>query len=302
MKETREQLKKLGLPGGEAFDLPTSKLEFDGGGNFAIEIASINNLEIMKKTLELLDKYKITCDQFVECRGIFRLPDEEIKKMAALCKKNNIGLVLSVGPRATYDAGGFVKSVNGVRIGYRIRGMEQIVYAVEDVKRAVALGIRGIMVYDEGLLWILKELREKSILPKDMVLKFSVHCGYANPASVKFIENSGANIVNPVPDLDLPMVAAIRKAAQCPISIFTDTAGEAGNFVRTYDVPEFVRIASPIFLKCGSSSQVKQAHLPSVQELEERIKQVYQVIYMLKKYYPSAKRIKSRAKIKAIPV
>ena len=51
MKETREQLERLGLPSQDAFNLPTSKLEFDGGGNFAIEIASINNLAIMKNTL-----------------------------------------------------------------------------------------------------------------------------------------------------------------------------------------------------------------------------------------------------------
>ena len=41
----------------------------------------------MKKPLNFWVKYKITCDQFVECRGIFRLPDEELKKWPPYVRK-----------------------------------------------------------------------------------------------------------------------------------------------------------------------------------------------------------------------
>jgi len=69
-----------------------------------------------------------------------------------MAKDHSCDLILSCGPRATYDTGATVLSPQGVRIGYRLRGMEQVVRAIEDVKRAVDLGVRGILVYDEGLL------------------------------------------------------------------------------------------------------------------------------------------------------
>ena len=84
-----------------------------------------------------------------------------------------MGMVLSVGPRAIYDTGAFVRSKNGARIGYRLRGMENIVHALEDVLRAVDLGIRGFMVYDEGLLHVLNEMRRDSKL-NDSYIKHTV--------------------------------------------------------------------------------------------------------------------------------
>lgn len=47
----------------------------------------------------------------------------------------------------------------GKNIGRRLRGMQQVVYAAEDIKRACALGIRGTLITDEGLLWIVNEMK-----------------------------------------------------------------------------------------------------------------------------------------------
>ncbi len=300
--ETRQELRNMGLLGGDLSDVPTSEKRFARGGQYGIELPSMNSPEIIKFTLEMLEKYQVACDQFVECRGIFRLTDSELTEMVSIARDRSIGLVLSVGPRATYDTGGFVKSPNGVRIGYRLRGMEQLVRAVEDVKRGLSFGVRGFLVYDEGLLWILNEMRKSGAIPGETVLKFSVHCGYANPVAIRVVGQMGADIVNPVPDLDLSMVAAIRETTSCVLSIFTDTASEAGGFVRTYDAPEFVRVASPVFLKCGSSSQQHQGHLPSREELTIRVKQAKQVVSTIARYLPSAKRIDLGEAIKAIPV
>ena len=165
-----------------------------------------------------------------------------------------------------------------------MRGMEQVVRAVECVRRAVDLGVRGFLVYDIGLLTLLNQLRTAGELPANSVFKVSVHMGCANPLSARVYEDLGANTINPVPDLDLGMLSAMRATVSCPLDLFSDTAAEAGGFLRTDDVPEFVRVASPIYLKCGAISQVQQNHLPSADELRERVRQTACVVETLERH------------------
>lgn len=86
--------------------------------------------------------------------------------------------------------------------------MEQVIRAIEDVKRAVDIGARAIMIYDEGFLWVLSQMRTDGELPKDILFKLSAHCGHCNPASFKVLEQLGADTINPVRDLQLPITYA----------------------------------------------------------------------------------------------
>lgn len=121
---------------------------------------------------------------------------------------------------------------------------------------------------------IINESRIKKYLPADIKIKLSVHSGCANPVSARLFESLGADSINLVPDLDLPMLAAVRRATNCVLDIFTDTAADAGGFIRTPQVAEIIALCSPVFLKCGPVSQQSQNHLPTEQEITERIKQV----------------------------
>ena len=85
------------------------------------------------------------------------LSDEEILAMTSLAKSHKLELVLAVGPRATYDTSATVQTKEGQKIGYRLRGQDQIVRAIEDIKRGVELGCNSFLLYDEGCLWILNE-------------------------------------------------------------------------------------------------------------------------------------------------
>jgi hypothetical protein len=109
-----------------------------------------------------------------------------------------------------------------VRISYRLRGMEQVLRAVEDIKRGIDLGGRGFLIYDEGLLWLVNQMRKDGELPGDIVFKSSAHLGHCNPASFKVLESLGADSINPVRDLQLPMMAALRAAVKVPLT-FTRT-------------------------------------------------------------------------------
>jgi hypothetical protein len=299
--DTRAFLKTLNFPTGDDYSLPSSGNTFESGGHFGIEISSVNNPGILWEIIKLTDKSGITVDRFDECRGIFRLSDNEIKEMVKVCHERQIGLLLSIGPRAIYDIGGFVKSPNGIRLGYRLRGMENVIRAVEDVKRAVQFGVRGFLIYDEGLLLLLNDMRSQGVLPKSTVFKLSVHAGCANPMSARLYINMGIDTINLIPDLELPMLSAMRQMVNCPLDLFTDTAREAGGFLRTYEVPEFIRIAAPIYLKCGPISQDQQNHLPTSEELKERVRQTKCVVETIAKYCPDAKQVSKTEKTLALP-
>lgn len=88
--------------------------------------------------------------------------------MVKLAKQGQTDLILAIGPRATTDTSASVHTEEGVRMGYRLRGQEQIVRAIEDVKRAVAFGCRSFLVYDEGCLWVLNEMKRAGELPVDI--------------------------------------------------------------------------------------------------------------------------------------
>ncbi|MCK4682423.1 peptidase, partial [Candidatus Bipolaricaulota bacterium] len=175
--KTRNSLEKLGLPKGDLYELTTSGQTFPDGAHFRMEVPTVNSIEAFQALIERADELGIVINRIDETYGIFRHTLEELRAYTALAKERGVALNLSVGPRATYDTGATVQTPQGVRIGYRLRGMEQVVRAIEDVKRAVSAGCRGILVYDEGLLWTLSELRKAGDLPKDIQFKLSAHYG-----------------------------------------------------------------------------------------------------------------------------
>lgn len=301
---TQEYFIKSGLPSGDynIDDVSTNGKEFDAGGHYGIELSSVNNVKILKEVINLAKKNNIKIARVDECRGIFRLPDNEIKEMAHICATEKIGLILSIGPRATNDIGGFSKSNNGSRIGYRLRGLNSVIYAVEDIKRAINFGVRGFLIYDEGLLFLLNQMRSEGFLPKNLIFKFSVHACCSNPLSAKLLGQIGANTINIIPDLDVCMIKTFRKFVTMPLDVFTDTAQEAGGFIRTYDIPDIIHYASPVYLKCGAVSQKFQNHLPSYDELEERLKQTKMVAECIERYLPTAKKVNENEKTLAIPL
>jgi len=300
-KAIRQFLDRNNFPFCDDIQTNLSPGSFEAGGQYGIELSSVNNLKILECLLGLAEKHDIRIDRCDECRGIFRLPDKEITEMVRFCANNKVGLLMSTGPRAIYDTGAFVKSENGKRQGYRLRGIENVVSAVEDIRRAIDLGVRGFLVYDEGLLFLIGKMREAGEIPENCIFKVSVHAGCSNPMSAILYEQLGADCINLVPDLDLPMLSAIRRAVNCPLDLFSDTSGEAGGFIRTYDVPEFIKIAAPVYLKCGPISQAKQNYLPSREELRERIKQTRCVIEHVNRYYPGAQPVSRDEKTLAIP-
>lgn len=288
MKETRDFLKHLGMPEGDLYSLPTSEKRFDDGGQYRFEVPGIQGPAAMKALLEQLDNYGIEIHRVTQTKGIMFLLDSEIEKMLEYASKWNVELLLATGPRATTDTSASVNTPEGVRMGYRLRGEEQVVRAVEDIRRAARLGVRSFMVYDEGLLWLLNKMRAEGFIPKDSKFKISAHTGHGNPCSAKLLEENGANSFNPVRDIQMQMLSAIRAAIDIPIDIHTENPKSTGGFIRHYEVPEFIRVAAPIYLKTGGSVAATHSWDTTEADAKKRAKQVALVKRVIETYYPEA--------------
>jgi hypothetical protein len=287
-EETREYVKKLGFPSGDLYDLPTSTARFADGAAYRIEVPTVNTAEAAGALLETATKVGITVNRVTETYGMFRHTREEIKEYCRLCNDYGAELLMSVGPRATYDTGATVLSSQGVRISYRLRGMEQMLRAIEDIKRGYDLGVRGFLIYDEGMLWLANQMRQDGALGKDIHFKASAHLGHCNPVSAKLLQDLGADSINPVRDLQLPMHAAIRAAVTVPLDLHTDNPPASGGFIRVYEAPEIVRVAAPVHCKTGNSVVAGHGQLTSKSDGQKMAAQASIVVEMVSTYYPEA--------------
>jgi hypothetical protein len=288
-EDTRTYLEKLGLPGSDLWDLPTSGATFPDGAHYRIEVPTINTAEAAAALVKRAEELGIQINRITETYGMFRHTREEIKDYIDIAKQHGAELIMSTGPRATYDTSATVLSSQGVRIGYRLRGVEQLVRAIEDIKRGVELGVRGFLIYDEGMLWVVTQMRKDGELPNDVVFKVSAHCGHSNPAAFKLLSDMGADSINPVRDMQLPMIAALRAAVPTPIDCHTDNPPASGGFIRTYEAPEIARLASPVHLKTGNSVVAGHGQLTTAENGRRMAEQASLVLEMVNRYFPEGK-------------
>ncbi len=288
MQATRDFLKSLGLPGGDAYDLPTSSQRFADGAHYRFEVPGIQGPRALQALLEEIHRLNLPLHRVTQTQGIMRLSDDDITSMVGLAADANIELVLAIGPRATYDTSASVQTPEGQKMGYRLRGQEQIVRAIEDVKRAFALGCQRFLVYDEGCLWALNQMRSQGLLPASVQFKVSAHCGHGNPCSARLLESIGADSLNPVRDIQLPMLAALRQAIAIPIDIHTENPASSGGFIRHYEVPEMIRVGAPVYLKTGGSVAKTHSWETTEADAKKRAKQVALVKRVIDQYAPDA--------------
>ncbi|MGB7969086.1 MAG: peptidase [Methanobacterium sp.] len=281
-------LEKIGIEESDS-NLEISEKSFPDGAQYRFEVPGIQNPGAMAALVDATDDYGVKVHRVTQTKGIMLLTDNEIEEMVDIALDGRMELFLSVGPRATYDTSASANTPEGARIGYRLRGYKNLLYALEDVKRATLLGVRGIVVYDEGLLWVLNKMRNQGELPRKTHFKVSAHCGHGNPASAKLLEEIGADSFNPVRDLQIPMMSAIRKSIDISLDLHMENPKSSGGFIRHYEAPEIIRSAAPVYLKTGGAVAAHHGWETTKSQAAERVRQVYLVQSMVNRYYPDAK-------------
>ncbi len=294
MKKVRDFLQRQDYPRGDLFDLPSTAKRFPDGAQYRIEIPSTEGPKALAAVLEAADEYGVTIHRVSQGSGIWMLTDDEIREMCRLGAEAGIEVSLFVGPRAAWGTSAQVRASAGKNLGARLRGLEDVVYATEDVIRGCELGLRSVLVADEGQLWLVNEMKQAGELPADLVVKISVQLGAANPISVKLIEDLGAGTYNVPTDLTLPQIAAIRTVVDLPLDIYVEAPDDFGGFVRHYEVPELIRISSPIYVKLGLRNAPNiypsGIHLEdtAIKLSRERVRRAALVMNIIERHAPDA--------------
>ncbi len=250
MDEIRTAMEKFGVPGRDLYDLPTSEKSFPDKANYRIEISGVERLSTLEALVDEMENRNVPVHRLISTvMGATLLTDEELADFAKLAHEKKVEIIITPGPRSSWDTGRQLFTPEGAISGLRVRGSDNLSYLIADIKRTVDFGFRGFLVTDEGALWLLSKLREDGVIPKDVVFKVSIFAGHANAAGGKVLESLGANTFNPLGDLSLPMFASIRKAINIPIDIHIYLADSFGGFNRFWEAPELARVSSPCYFK-----------------------------------------------------
>jgi len=308
MEATRRFLAGMGLPSGDLHALPSSTRRFPDGAQYRVEIPSTEGPGALAAILEEADRYHLTIHRVSQGSGVMLLTDDEIRDMARLAQARGMEVSLFARPNAAWDIGAMAVSSGGKTVSPRLRGQDQLVYCLEDIQRAASLGIRSVLLADEGALWVAGEMRQAGVLPKEMQFKISVMMASSNPASILLMERLGANTFNIPTDLTLAQIAAIRQAVSIPLDIYMEVPDDLGGFVRLYEIPEVVRVAAPVYLKFGLRNAPNiypiGKHIESVSLAlsRERVRRAKIGLDLLARYYPDASQSQPGAPGLAIPV
>jgi hypothetical protein len=251
MDKTQKLLSKLKLPIEDNHSLKPSTSRFPDGGQYRIEIPSVEGPRVFREVLAAAKDLKVPVHRVSQGSGIMLLTEREIREMARIGRDQRIEVCLFVGPRATFETGAQSVSSAGKVIGLQHRGADQLAYAIEDVKRACEWGIRSVLPADLGLIWVLNEMKKDRQLPRNLVIKSSVTLPAANPATAKIFENAGVSTLNVPTDLSPAQLGALRQTVDIPIDLYIEVPDNFGGFVRYYEMPQIIRVAAPVYFKFG---------------------------------------------------
>jgi len=296
-------LQSQDYPYSDTGELVVSKSQYAKGGQYGVEIPVINSLRVLENTIKAINDHNVYVTRFNETHGSHLLTDIELEQMLSMCREEGYGIVVGLGPRPEYDIkGSFYRSQFGLEMGRRNNNLDAIRQCVEESIRLAELGCRGITVYDEGVLWVLSEMRSQGYLPKNMKLKTSTHMMCANPWIGKMFHDAGADSVTTAHDLGLPVIQALRKInPNLILDVPTDVYKSKGGFIRFYELAELIQIASPIMLKMGASAQGHPYDNVADGVSFERVKRVAIGLQLLEKQGMSFTRVNPEDEICCIP-
>jgi hypothetical protein len=243
-------LETLGLPSEDRIGDP-SQVRFRDGASARFEIPSVEGPRVLEAVLEEVARLQCPLHRVSQGSGIGLLTDAEIAEMARMGHDAGIEVSLFVGPRTGWATGAMHLAPNGGVVRPRLRGMTQLRAALDDVARAYALGIRSVLVADDGLLALLPRLRAEGLWPADLAVKVSVMMGAANPVAIAHWAAQGIATYNVPTDLTLAELATVRALTPIPLDIYVEAPDDVGGFVRYEEITAMVEYLAPVYLKFG---------------------------------------------------
>jgi Peptidase family U32 len=248
---TRELLEAAGLPSADLHAHPSSDKRFPDGMQYRVEIPSTEGPRCLEAVLEEAERLDVRVHRVSQGSGVFLLTDAELDELARLGARAPVEVSLFTRPNAGWGVSAMARAPAGGIVAASAQGQEQVVACLDDARRAAEHGFRSVLIADLGVLSAFVALREAGGLPADMQAKISVMLPAANAAAARVLEQLGASTINLPTDLSLAQIAAIRAAVDCPLDVYVEAPDTVGGFVRLHEIPELIRIASPVYVKFG---------------------------------------------------
>ena len=122
LKTIRDFMEKQGIPGRDAWDLPTSAKSFPDGANYRIEIAGVERASTMAAMIDEAHKRNVIIHRCIATVGGSTYCDfEELQDMARMARDEKIEMIITVGHRKGWDAGSKeIATPEGGSFGYRV--------------------------------------------------------------------------------------------------------------------------------------------------------------------------------------
>ena len=245
-----EKMQRVGIPGHDAYDLPTSTKRFTDGAWYRMEISGVERPQVLEALVDEASKRKMPIHRLISTvMGATLLDKAELRDFAQIAAAAKMEVIITPGPRSAWDTGRQLVTPEGGLSGMRFRGSDQLRFVIADIMRSIEIGFRGFLVVDEGLLWLLNEMKKNGDIPADVTFKVSIYAGHASAAGGKVLQLLGAGTFNPVADLSLPQLASIRQGCSLPLDLHIYLAESFGGYNRFYDGAEMARICAPCYFK-----------------------------------------------------
>ena len=229
---------------------PSSDKRFPDGAQYRVEIPSTEGPRCLEAVLEEAERLDVRVHRVSQGSGVFLLTDAELGEMARLGAEAPVEVSLFTRPNAGWGVSAMARAPAGGVVAASAHGQEQVVACLDDARRAAEHGFRSVLIARTWACSRCLPLRESGGLPTDMQAKISVMLPAANAAAARVLEQLGRAINLPT-DLSLAQVAAIRAVVDCPLDVYVEAPDNVGGFVRLHEIPELIRIASPVYVKFG---------------------------------------------------
>jgi hypothetical protein len=230
---------------------PASEARFGDGAHFRVEIPSCEGPAVLRAVVAEAAARGVTVNRVSQGSGAMLHSEAELAELARIAADNGIEVSLFVGPREEWDIGRAAVSADGGVFAGRLRGVRQLRYAVEDILRATEQGIRGFLIGDPGLLYLVSDMQAAGQLPASIVWKVSAVLAPSNPLAFGVLERLGASTINVPSDLTLGQIAEMRAVSSVPIDLYVETPDAMGGVVRGHEAADMITVAAPMYVKFG---------------------------------------------------
>ena len=250
MADTRAFLRSMGLPEGDAHDLPSSTKRFPDGGQWRVEIPSVEGPNALRAVFDTADALGVPIHRVSQGSGVMLLTDDELDQMAKLG-----------GAAISRSASSSVRAPDGIpgrwrrhgRADGRAEGARHGSARAGGRGRAASVRARHQQRAGDG---------RGPARGVGAMKKGGRAAGGADPQGLGHARG-GQSGVGQTPrrarhdhvqraDRSLPGAAGRDTGrVDMPLDIYIEVPDDIGGFIRHYEIAEIVRVCAPVYLKFG---------------------------------------------------